>query len=202
MRLWKVSSLIQVMACRLGDKPLPESVMANFERDHRVHSSINFKINFQNKNKNATVKKHFTSNFCEIWVWMSETPDSKVHVANMGSTWVLSAPGGPHVGPMNLAIRDPLQSPHSLDLSKDISYLLSTHTTIKLINFTSTKWQQNLASWQLSFFYDATNNNKVGIMTTLGFQWSPVIQYGSRTNGDLIVDGDLIWGCFLVWSPI
>ena len=33
-------------------------------------------------------------------------PDNKVHVANMGPTWVLSAPGGPHVGPMNLAIRD------------------------------------------------------------------------------------------------
>ena len=31
-------------------------------------------------------------------------PDSKVHVAYMGPTWVLSAPGGPHVGPMNLAI--------------------------------------------------------------------------------------------------
>ena len=28
-------------------------------------------------------------------------PDSKVHGANMGSTWVLSAPDGPHVGPMN-----------------------------------------------------------------------------------------------------
>ena len=24
-------------------------------------------------------------------------PDSKVHVANMGTTWVLSSPGGPHV---------------------------------------------------------------------------------------------------------
>ena len=24
----------------------------------------------------------------------------------MGSTWVLSAPDGPHVGPMNLAIKD------------------------------------------------------------------------------------------------
>ena len=34
-------------------------------------------------------------------------PDSKVHVANMGSTCVLSAPDGPHVGPMNLAIRKP-----------------------------------------------------------------------------------------------
>ena len=32
-------------------------------------------------------------------------PDSKVHVANMGPTWVLSDPDGPHVGPMNLAIR-------------------------------------------------------------------------------------------------
>ena len=34
------------------------------------------------------------------------TPDSNVHGANMGPTWVLSAPDGPHVGPMNLAIRN------------------------------------------------------------------------------------------------
>ena len=33
-------------------------------------------------------------------------PDSKVHGANMGPTWVLSSPGGPHGGPMNLAIWD------------------------------------------------------------------------------------------------
>ena len=31
-------------------------------------------------------------------------PDSKVHGANMGPTWVLPAPDGPHVGPMNFAI--------------------------------------------------------------------------------------------------
>ena len=35
--------------------------------------------------------------------WKSN-PDNKVHGANMGPTWVLSAPDGPHVGPMNLAI--------------------------------------------------------------------------------------------------
>ena len=35
-------------------------------------------------------------------------PDRKVHGANMGPTWVLSAPDGPHIGPMNLAIRDGL----------------------------------------------------------------------------------------------
>ena len=35
----------------------------------------------------------------------AQSPDSKVHGANMGPTWVLSAPGGPHVGPINLVIR-------------------------------------------------------------------------------------------------
>ena len=30
--------------------------------------------------------------------------DSKVHGANMGPTWVLSAPDGPHIGPMNFVI--------------------------------------------------------------------------------------------------
>ena len=37
---------------------------------------------------------------------MKTIPDSKIHGANMGPTWVLSAPGGPHVGPMNLVVRD------------------------------------------------------------------------------------------------
>ena len=36
----------------------------------------------------------------------SNIPDNKVHGANMGPTWVLSAPDGPHIGPMNLAIWD------------------------------------------------------------------------------------------------
>ena len=33
-------------------------------------------------------------------------PDSKIHGANMGPTWVLSAPDGSHVGHTNLAIRE------------------------------------------------------------------------------------------------
>ena len=41
------------------------------------------------------------------WVTRGQRiPDSKVHVARMGHTRALSVPGGPHVGPMNLAIRD------------------------------------------------------------------------------------------------
>ena len=59
---------------------------------------------------------------CQIWTWLKlsgghffelrnvlieelmNCPDRKVHGAKMGPTWVLSAPGGPHVGPMNFAI--------------------------------------------------------------------------------------------------
>ena len=35
-----------------------------------------------------------------------DTPDNKVHGANMGPIWGRQDPGGPHVGPMNLAIWD------------------------------------------------------------------------------------------------
>ena len=37
---------------------------------------------------------------------MKNTPDSKVHGANMGPIWGWQDPGGPHVGPMNFAIWD------------------------------------------------------------------------------------------------
>ena len=37
---------------------------------------------------------------------LDTTPNCKVHGASMGSPRELSAPGGPHVGPMNLAIWD------------------------------------------------------------------------------------------------
>ena len=36
---------------------------------------------------------------------LSKVPDSTVHGANMGPIWDRQDPGGPQVGPMNLAIR-------------------------------------------------------------------------------------------------
>ena len=42
-----------------------------------------------------------------MWSYVLQSnPDSKVHGANMGPTWVLSAPDGPHFGSRNLAIRE------------------------------------------------------------------------------------------------
>ena len=48
---------------------------------------------------------HYIRDVCYTHFTGNPIPDSKVHGANMGPTWVLSAPGGPHVGPMNLAVR-------------------------------------------------------------------------------------------------
>ena len=44
---------------------------------------------------------------CNLLTYMhtKRIPGSKVHGANMGCTWVLSAPDWPHVGSMNHAIR-------------------------------------------------------------------------------------------------
>ena len=38
-------------------------------------------------------------------------PDRKVHGANSGPTWGRQDPGGPHVGPMSLAIWVPSDAP-------------------------------------------------------------------------------------------
>ena len=46
-----------------------------------------------------------SSTFANRAVPAEKYPDSMVHEANLGPTWVLSAPDGPHVGRMNLAIR-------------------------------------------------------------------------------------------------
>ena len=43
--------------------------------------------------------------YCVCKYHWRKYPDSEVHMAHMGPTWVLSGPSGPHVGPMNLAIR-------------------------------------------------------------------------------------------------
>ena len=45
----------------------------------------------------------FLSAMCSFLSTEDQTfPDSKVHGANMGPTWVLLAPDGPHVGPWTL----------------------------------------------------------------------------------------------------
>ena len=53
---------------------------------------------------------HMILHFKRLKSSPNQLPDSKLHGANMGLTWVLSAPDGPHVGPMNLAISEDMEN--------------------------------------------------------------------------------------------
>ena len=61
-------------------------------------------------------------------------PDSTVREANMGPTWVLSAPDGPHVGPMNLAIWVTLAPAGSRHVAKRWSGGLTDKTSCWMIS--------------------------------------------------------------------
>ena len=64
------------------------------------HNNIRFK--FCDGNSSVNCRWVFGK---MLWNVRHNYPDNKVHEANMGPTWVLSAPDGPHAGPMNIAIR-------------------------------------------------------------------------------------------------
>ena len=83
----------------------PESIIvdnANMEPDGAKHSWL-------------IVEYEFTFVMWDLLLGFIRTketeiiPNSKVYGTNMGPIWVLSAPNGPHVGPMNFAIWDHLQ---------------------------------------------------------------------------------------------
>ena len=79
-------------------------------------------------------------------------PDSKVHRAIMGPTWVLSAPDGLHVGPMDLAIRGsypetsgvkPLNDGITITFPSSVNELeIITNYTRKMLGISSTPVNQ------------------------------------------------------------
>ena len=99
------SSLIKIKAwCPMGNKPFTEFWELSYHAKFNFSSVVSLRVVFVTvpDTSRFSVKNH------QIYVLhrlLQDNPDSKVHGANMGPTWVLSAPDGPHFGPMNIAIR-------------------------------------------------------------------------------------------------
>ena len=74
-------------------------------------------------------------------------PGRKVHGASMGPTWVLSAPDGPHFGPMNLANTDVMIGHDNISFSW---WIFSSH------HWTRCKYDDlhmfGTLSWQYYFY--------------------------------------------------
>ena len=104
---------LQVMAWYRIDMPFPDQIMIHF---------------------NGTYMRHWAS---IVWSWLKtrlfvshlckNTPDSKIHGANMWPTWVLSAPDGLHVDPMHLAIRDTMCSENQDCAQTNGTWCISHH---------------------------------------------------------------------------
>ena len=78
-------------------------------------ATCSFYNQYKNTNKSILTRKFNAK--------IKADPDSNVHGANMGPTWVLAALGGPHVGPMNLAVRGASHSSRFLLISSTLRVL-------------------------------------------------------------------------------
>ena len=65
---------------------------------------------------------------CNYWpmFYLPSHPDSKVCGTNMGPTWGCQGPGGPHIGPINLAIWDPMKT--TWEVGTWVGYQISSKT--------------------------------------------------------------------------
>ena len=115
LSIWETDVVIYAYTIRMitvKHKILANVQLCSLNNKHMflIHNHI-----LHNKNTQCHERCYYTRrisiNWCFVWhvsLPFTTTPDSKVHGANMRPTWVLSAPNGPHCGPMNLAIRGPL----------------------------------------------------------------------------------------------
>ena len=103
---WHIST--HISTCRHSLQVLSKSLLSEVPRVW-LHVGA-----CQNMSAHAGSCQHMTAQVgiftgvatCQHPYAVQMIPDSKAHVAHMGPTWVLSTPGGPHVGLMKLAIGD------------------------------------------------------------------------------------------------
>ena len=67
---------------------------------------VKYIANRSRKEYVCEIESYNVLEFKSIWEIARDNQDSQAEVANMEPTWVLSAPGGPHVSPINFAIRE------------------------------------------------------------------------------------------------
>ena len=98
--------------------------------------------------------------FLSLILW--HYPYSKVHGANMGPIWGRQDPGGPHVGPMNLAIR------------VYMSYISLAHHTAQMnpVVFIFHKANASPASWVANVFPEERSHSSLFTRVISNFRQS------------------------------
>ena len=111
----------------------------------------------------------------DVGVPFTYFPDSKVHGANMGPTWVLSAPDGPHVGPMNFAIRVITLGHALVDHKVKSKYGLC----IDIGRVSEPVWMGLIASYMCPYYCINLQYNLYNVCTALlCFVWAALVLSG------------------------
>ena len=123
------------------------------------------------------MKSHFLKLDIKIWAllwgnsaWGNNTLNNKVHGANMGPIWGRQDPGGPYVGPMNLAIWDNIRGKVNLNHSYNISHKMCVLLCCPFCLFLSSWWiytiytsvSLRIASLVLRLFASSSTLNDIG----------------------------------------
>ena len=78
-------------------------------------------------------------------------PDSNVHGANMGPIWGRKDPGGPHVGPMNLAIWVVTKHQKHMWCQKEQGWLMAQYYSLWLLQLIQMILCINMARYEYDF---------------------------------------------------
>ena len=133
---------------------------------------------------------HYDTPQCKYWSWRHDNSllklilypllrhnrsdiiirESKVHGANMGPTWVLTAPDGPHFGPMNLAIRDMTPTMPLMWLQPDIPNQAQDESCTVWIMCTVLGCAACVANWTFIWYHGKYDMGICGTVALVAWQ--------------------------------
>ena len=132
-------------------------------------------------------------------------PDSKVHGTNMGPTWVLSAPDGPHVGPMNLALRGTKKVIKIINMAAIISvtddklYYPRFNTRIHKFSRVYATPANNQQHWYIIYKFNKLNRYITSEITQYELQHA-ILLFSTYLLMSSIISKCPIVRCFQTWS--
>ena len=97
-----------------------------------------------------------------------DTPDSKVHGANMGPIWGRQDKGGPHVGPMNFTIWEPIYQCTRGQLNyrgdnRMLQYILSNDPIVTIHRYCFSDYLSEITFSAISYYWLFTPNPLVQV---------------------------------------
>ena len=126
----------------------------------------------------STVHPYYMQQLCMAVFAVVRNPDSKVHGAKMGPIWDRQHPGGPHVGPMNLAIWEAAILPPSFSI---IPLVLCNHKDVPVSMKQPWETSLNISHQPSGDSYNITKSKWITTKPCAYMMWHTILMVKSNT---------------------